>query len=149
MSTTSRPLPRCAERDAERGADLGASAERLTSMAVGLVEIPQFVSPVLQRVGGQHPIFVLDDVPDLAGEPRQRDRHAVPIGFGLFAPGRKQAVVLCAHRIGAFVNARGKPRVFGNPFSACLRQRRDRSRGVAEYAQAARRHARVIHRPFA
>src|SRR5215469_857429 len=113
------------KRNPERDADLGAGAERLAGMAIRFVEIPQLIGPVLQRICGQHPVFVLDDIPDLAGEPRQGDRHAVPIRLGLFAPGRKQAVVLGSDRLGALLDARGKPRLFGDPFPAHLRQRRN------------------------
>jgi hypothetical protein len=38
-------------------------------MAIGLVEIPQLAHLLLEVVGGQHPVLVLDHLPDLEREP--------------------------------------------------------------------------------
>src|SRR6516165_12378514 len=74
------------QRHAERQADLRAGAERLARMAIWLVKIPQLVSPILERVRGQDPILILDHVPKLASESRQRDRHAFPVLTRLSGP---------------------------------------------------------------
>src|SRR6516225_11854561 len=125
------------QRHAERQADLRAGAERLARMAIWLVKIPQLVSPILERVRGQDPILILDHVPKLASESRQRDRHAFPVLTRLSGPCGEQSIVFLRKRFGALCDARGQFRLPADALAAQLRELRDRGQRVAEYAQAA------------
>src|SRR5260221_711920 len=84
------------QRDAERDPDLRRGAERFARVPVRLVEVPQDARPVLQRIGRQHPVFVLDRVPDLSRKARQRDRARVPILLRFLLPAFAR---LCAERL--------------------------------------------------
>ena len=57
------------ERNAERDADLGRGAELDAGMAIGPVEIPQLAHLLLEIVGGEHPVLVLDHLPHFEREP--------------------------------------------------------------------------------
>ena len=57
-------------------ADLRAGAELASHVAIGLVEIPYFVHPFLQRVGREHPVLIFDDLPDFVRQARLRSSAA-------------------------------------------------------------------------
>src|SRR5690242_11598525 len=67
------------EGHAEGDADLRGCAEGVTGVPVGLVEIPELARPVREGIGGEHPILILDDVPDLACQAGSRRRRCVPV----------------------------------------------------------------------
>ena len=74
------------QRDAERDADLRRGAELVAGRAVGLVEVPLLAHLVLQVVGRQHPVVILDHVVDLVAEARHGDRRRVPVLARLLLP---------------------------------------------------------------
>jgi len=57
-------------RHADGNPDLGPRPQPASAPAVRLVEIPQLGRPVLEGIGGQHPILVPGLGPDLAGQTR-------------------------------------------------------------------------------
>ena len=58
----SRALVR--ERHAKRDADLRGGAELDAGMTIGLVEFPELPHLLFEIVGGEHPVLVLDHLPD-------------------------------------------------------------------------------------
>ena len=76
------------ERHAERNADLGRGAELDAGMPVRLVEVPELAHLLLEVVGGEHPILVLDDLPDLQRQPREGQRRGIPVLARVLLPFR-------------------------------------------------------------
>src|SRR5215471_6077197 len=103
------------ERDAKRNADLSRSAQFNAGMPVGLVEIPELSHLLLERVGGQHPVFVLDHVPDFERQPLERDRRGVPVLPRLLLPLGPDLTVPLADRGFALIDARRELRVAADP----------------------------------
>ena len=52
-STTGRPLPLFAERDAERDPDVRSGAKLAPGVTVGSIEVPQLSRPLMQRLSTQ------------------------------------------------------------------------------------------------
>ena len=144
------PLALVRERDAERDADLGRGAELDAGMAVGLVEIPQLAHLLLEVVGGQHPVLVLDHLPDLEREPREGDRRGVPVLARLLLPrSPRPRRGACRSRVLRVGDARRELGVAGDALLADAGELGDAERGVAERPHRARLHAAIVHRPFA
>src|SRR6185369_13207106 len=112
-------------------------------MAVRLVEVPEFADLMLELVGGEHPVLVLDDVPDLHGEPRERERRGVPVLARFFLPLRPDLIVAladCDLAIGDLLLEVG---VAADPLLAGFDQSRNADRGVTERAYRAGLHAAI------
>ncbi len=137
------------QRHAERDADLGRGAELGAGMAVRLVEVPDLADLALEVVRGQHPVLVLDDVPDLMGETPERDRRGVPVLPRLLLPLRPDLVVAFADRGLAVRNLFLELGVVLDTILTRLDQRRDAQRRVTQRPHRAGLHPAVVHRPFA
>src|SRR5207237_6725216 len=118
-------------------------------MTVGLVEVPQPAHLMLEVVGGEDPVLVLDHLPDFERKPREGDRRGIPILVRLLLPFRPHLVVAPADRRLALGNALLENRIAGDASPADAGELGDAERGVAERADRAWLHAAVIHRPFA
>ena len=135
-STTRRPCALVRERDAERDPDLGRRADIAARMSMRLVEF-RASDPGLERVGAQDPVFVLDDLPYLAGQTRQRQRRGIPVLTR--PPATSHPPPRGAPRWRSCdPKARGKPRVGADPFAADSRELREAERRVADRAHRAR-----------
>src|SRR5687768_1117018 len=118
-------------------------------MPVRRVEVPELSRPAAQRAGGQHPVFTLDDLPDLARQPRQRDGRGVPVLARILLPARPDRVVAAADRGAPLVDAAAGGGIGVETGAAEAGELGDAEGGVAEGADRAGLHAAVIERPFA
>src|SRR4029434_10817211 len=112
------------------------------------VEIPNFMDPFLERVGGEYPIFVLDDLPDLVREPCFGHRPLVPLLLHLFLPFLPLARVSFADSFFAFLDARRRRLVSVDALAAGRGERRQRECAVTQNAEIPIMVLVVVGRPL-
>src|SRR4029077_18544307 len=89
------------------------------------------------------------DVPDLHGEPRERERGGIPVLPRFLLPLRPDLIVALADRDLAVGDLLLEVGVAADPLLAGFDQRRNAERGVAERAHRTGLHAAIVHRPLA
>ena len=137
-SATPSEMPICVD-----GAELDAG------MAIGLVEVPELAHLLLEIVGGEHPVLVLDHVPDFDREPRKVIGEAsqfLRASSCHFAQTSSWRLPIATLRSAMRLRELG---VAGDALLAEAGELRDAERGVAERADRAGLHAAIVHRPFA
>src|SRR5262249_36009524 len=122
------------ERHAKRNADLGGGAELNAGMAIRAVEVPQLADLLLEIIGREHPVLVLDHLPDLKREPGEGDGRRIPVPARLLLPFRPHLAVAFGDGPLAFGDAVLEARVAGDAFFANAGELRDRKNGVTERA---------------
>src|SRR5436190_21900815 len=118
-------------------------------MAVWPVKVPELAHLLLEVVGAQHPILILDHVPDLERETRKTDGRSIPVPARFLLPSRPDLVVALCDRYLALGDAARQPRICGDALPADAGKLGNAERGIAEGPDRARLHPAIVHRPLA
>ena len=108
------------ERNAKRNTDLRRGAELDARRAIRLVEVPELAHLLLEAVGGEHPILVLDHLPDFERQAREGDGRGVPVLVRLLLPLGPDLVMPFADRDLALSDARLELCVAGDALPAMV-----------------------------